>query len=235
MKHRYLAIETSSPRLSIAAGDDQRVLARYEGPLQWRHAESLFGAMRKVLAKLRWPVQSLTGVAVSTGPGSFTGIRIGLAAARALGQTLQIPVVGVNSLEAIAQGCPPGSTGQVIVPLIDALRGKVFSAAYQRDALGRMRCRLLEQHVDAGAWAARVRRIFKTAPLRVAGNGWLLYKGEFQSWRAQVALQKDWYPKASALLELARPLLAKAGADSYKGVLPFYLRQAAVHERQKLH
>src|SRR5437016_4037088 len=98
---RLLAIETSSPRLSLAVGTENKVLKDYQGPLQWRHAESLFAAMKKLLAAVRWPVQTLTGVVVSTGPGSFTGIRIGLAAARALGQGLKIPVAGVSSLETL--------------------------------------------------------------------------------------------------------------------------------------
>jgi len=86
LKDRLLALETSSPRLSLAAGTFEKVLATYEGPMQWRHAESLFEGLEKLLGDLNWPVRSLGGVAVSVGPGSFTGIRIGLAAARTLGQ-----------------------------------------------------------------------------------------------------------------------------------------------------
>ena len=109
MKSRYLAIETSSPRLSLAAADEHRVVATYESALKWRHAESLFDGMQDVLRRARWKVQDLTGVAVCIGPGSFTGIRIGLAAARALGQTLKIPVIGLSSLEIMANGTTPSS------------------------------------------------------------------------------------------------------------------------------
>src|SRR4051812_30166982 len=121
---RILAIETSSPQLSLAVGTASGVLKEYQGPLQWRHAESLFDGMQKLLRQVRWPVQSLTGVAVSIGPGSFTGIRIGLAAARAFGQALGIPVVGVSSLPTIAQGLL--KPGLLVCPLINALRGDVF-------------------------------------------------------------------------------------------------------------
>src|SRR3981081_2321621 len=93
--------------------------------------------MKKLLPQVRWPVQSLTGVLVSTGPGSFTGIRIGLAAARALGQSLKIPVVGVSSLETIAHGCV--RPGVKICPVIDALRGDVFTALYCMDRPGQIK------------------------------------------------------------------------------------------------
>jgi len=143
--NRVLAIETSSARLSLAAGTETGVLKGYQGPLEWRHAETLFDGMKRVLAQVRWPVQTLTGVLVSTGPGSFTGIRIGLAAARALGQALRIPVAGVSSLQILAYDLlKPGGR---VCPVIDALRGEVFTALYEMDAKGRVKtvwkeCRL---------------------------------------------------------------------------------------------
>src|SRR4051812_2016321 len=120
---RILAIETSSPRLSLAVGTETRVLRDYQGPLEWRHAESLFGGMETLLHKVRWNVQDLTGVLVSTGPGSFTGIRIGLAAARALGQAMKIPVAGMSSLQIMAGGLL--KPGLLVCPIINALRGEV--------------------------------------------------------------------------------------------------------------
>src|SRR6188472_2623900 len=119
---RILAIETSSPRLSLAVGTAAGVIKYFEGPLEWRHADSLFDGMKNLLAQVRWPIQSLTGVLVSTGPGSFTGIRIGIAAARALGQGLRIPVVGISSLPAIAANAlRPGNR---VCATLDALRGE---------------------------------------------------------------------------------------------------------------
>src|SRR5262245_4612994 len=124
--NRYLAIETSSPRLSLALGDDHKVLRTYTGAHDWRHAESLFDGIAQLLRRQKWTLQSLTGAAVSVGPGSFTGIRIGLACARALGQGLHVPVVGVSSLEVMAAGAK--SRAEWLVPQIDALRGQIFSA-----------------------------------------------------------------------------------------------------------
>jgi len=223
---RYLAIETSSPRLSLAAGDDRNILATYESALQWRHAETLFEGMQTVLKKALWRVQTLTGVAVCTGPGSFTGIRIGLAAARALGQTLKIPVVGISSLEVMAmkeqqtvQTClPAGRAGQRaawVNPSINALRGDVFTALFEMTKTGTLKRRAPEQRIEKGRWEKQLsRRVPRGANVKILSD------------------EQGHYPEAGVLLALARPRLALAKADSYKAVLPFYLRDAAAVERK---
>ncbi len=208
---RYLAIETSSPRLSLALGDDRQILARYNGTLDWRHADTLFDGMETLLKKKKWPIQSLTGVAVSVGPGSFTGIRIGLAAARALGQGLKIPVVGVSSLETMAAGA--ATKARWLVSQIDALRGQVFTALYERQAAGVRRI-FVEGMEDPAVWIKKVKAHIGREPF----------------W---ISPLQGCYPDASVLLERARPLFATRGPESYKSVLPLYIRQAAAVERKK--
>jgi len=230
MTQRYLAIETSSPRLSVAAGDEFKTLQAYEGPLQWRHADLVFEAMEQVLKKQRWTIPQLTGVAVATGPGSFTGIRIGLAVARTLGQSLRIPVVGINSLQILAAGMNGSEKRRV--PMLDALRGHLFTACYEKKR-DQWIARKKEQHVEARRWAAQLRPLAQEGPLRIAGDAWPIYQAEFRSLPIRRAPVKEWYPKASVLLDLARSEFPHAGPESYLGVLPFYLRQAAVQERQK--
>jgi tRNA threonylcarbamoyl adenosine modification protein YeaZ len=205
---RILAIETSSPRLSLAAGTMEQVIKEYQGPLEWRHAETLFDGMQRLLAQARWPVQSLTGVIVSTGPGSFTGIRIGLAAGRALAQSLRIPIAGVSSLQTLAHGAlRPGTS---VCPVIDALRGEVFTALYAMDAKGNMRTLWKESRLPA----AEVERTLKP-----------LSRGPFR-------LIKEAHPKASVLLKIGAPQLRQAKNSSYEKVVPLYLRSAAAVERR---
>jgi tRNA threonylcarbamoyladenosine biosynthesis protein TsaB len=227
---RYLAIETSSPQLSLAAGDDERILAQYQGPLAWRHADTLFEGLQKLLGKLHWKPQSLTGVAVSVGPGSFTGIRIGLSAARALGQALHIPVVGVPSLQTMALGTGP----QVrwVSPLIDALQGKVFTGLYERKELGALRVIQAETHVPIEVWVERL-KAKKLKDLWITGDAARVYAAALQKlsgWK--IAPPETFYPRASVLLERARPPLRQAKAGSYKNVFPLYLRPPAMLERR---
>ena len=209
MFKRLLAIETSSAQLSLAIGHADGVLIHYRSPLAWRHAEALLKAMRQLLARARWPVQTLEGIVVSTGPGSFTGIRIGLASARALGQSLEIPVVGVSSLETLAAGLIQPS--EIVCPVIDALRGDVFTALFEQSARGlhrvwddeRMPREMLEKKLKSVEQKGRkVRKI------------------------------QDTYPDARALLKVGAPRLVKAGRQSYRTVLPTYLRDAAAQERR---
>jgi tRNA threonylcarbamoyladenosine biosynthesis protein TsaB len=209
-KRRYLAIETSSPRLSLALGDELKTLATYTGPHDWRHAESLFEALEKLLRRAHWPVQTLSGVAVSVGPGSFTGIRIGLAVARSLGQALRIPVVGVSSLEAMAAGSK--SKARWLAPRIDALREQVFTGLFQRTPTGMLRRRIKEVMVSERNWLKRAKQ----------------YAGRDQIW---ISPLEGCYPEAGVLLGLARPRWAKAGPESYQSVLPLYIRKAAAQER----
>jgi tRNA threonylcarbamoyladenosine biosynthesis protein TsaB len=176
----------------------------------WRHAESVFEGIKSLLRRARWPVQSLTGVAVSIGPGSFTGIRIGLAVARALGQAIQIPVAGVSSLEIMAAGSK--TRAKWLAPQIDALRGHVFSGLFQRNGSKVLHRIVAETMIPAHDWEKKVRR----------------RTGRESLW---ISPLKGCYPEARVLLELARLRLAKAGPESYRTVLPLYIRKAAAEER----
>jgi len=211
-RQRYLAIETSSPRLSLALGNEEKILAVYRGPHDWRHAESLFDGMKTLLNRARWPLQSLSGVAVSVGPGSFTGIRIGLAMVRTLGQSLKIPVVGVSSLEVMAAGAK--TKAEWLVPQIDALRGQVFSGLFQRNGSGFLRRIWAETMTPPEAWIKKIKR----------------RSGKQSLW---ISPPKGCYPDAQVLLDLARPRLAAAGPESYQSVLPLYIRRAAAEERRR--
>jgi tRNA threonylcarbamoyladenosine biosynthesis protein TsaB len=208
---RYLAIETSSPRLSLALSDDERLLEVYQGPHDWRHAESLFQGIQKILRRQKWPLHSLTGVAVSIGPGSFTGIRIGLACARALGQALKIPVVGASALEIMAWAAP--QRAQWISPQVDAQRGEIFTALFQRTASRTIRTVVRETLAHASDWKKRVRTLTAKEPV------WFSPLGKS-------------FPDAGDLLKLAMPRLKKAGTTSYKNVFPLYIRRASAEERR---
>jgi tRNA threonylcarbamoyladenosine biosynthesis protein TsaB len=233
IKQRILAIETSSPRLSLAVGTENGVLKEYQGPLEWRHAESLLAGMDRVLRQVRWDVQSLNGVLISTGPGSFTGIRIGLAAARALGQGLQIPVVGVSSLETLA--AESRKPGWFVCSLMNALRGDVFTGLYRCDSPRRMK-RVWKEDRLALPDLMRKLKPFRKHPLLFVGDGAVIYKETLRGaggkcWR--FAAPDEQYPRASRLMEQGRAALARARASSYQNVIPLYLRSAAAVERKQ--
>lgn len=116
-----LAIDTAAPRLQLALFDGERVEVQVEDMAQGQ-AERLFPALGELLDRAGHVYADLTRIAVTTGPGSFTGLRIGLSAARGLGLALDLPVVGVPSLLALSLSAPQGS----VAVMLDARRGESY-------------------------------------------------------------------------------------------------------------
>jgi len=131
---RVLGIETSSRRGSVALAEDDRVVARATHAELNAHAERLGSLLESALAEAGWEKSSLGRVAVGVGPGSFTGLRVGIAFAQGIALGLGLPLSGMGSLRAMAEACPPDVAG-LRVALLDARRGEVFVAAY--DAAGK--------------------------------------------------------------------------------------------------
>jgi tRNA threonylcarbamoyl adenosine modification protein YeaZ len=121
MSSVLLAIDTAAPRLQLALLLDDRAEVLVEDMAQGQ-AERIFPAIDELLARNGVAYKDLTRIAVSTGPGSFTGLRIGLSAARGLGLALSVPVIGVPSLFALslAAQCDP------VVVLLDARRDEAY-------------------------------------------------------------------------------------------------------------
>jgi tRNA threonylcarbamoyladenosine biosynthesis protein TsaB len=129
---RLLAIETSGPRGSIALLEQDKVLVSLEHAQPNAHAEQILPLVQQALASAGIAASSLDRIAVGLGPGSFTGLRVGIALAEGLALGLDIPLVGVASLRAMAAAAPESRAG-VRLPILDAGRGEVFAAAYAAD------------------------------------------------------------------------------------------------------
>lgn len=124
-----LALSTSSPALSIALVDGGQVLARHHALIGRGHAEALMPALADLLGTTR-PQRIL----VDVGPGSYTGIRIGIAAARALGLAWGVDVQGMSALSLVAAQAFAGDPGvQTVLAVIDAGRGQAAGAVVGRD------------------------------------------------------------------------------------------------------
>jgi tRNA threonylcarbamoyladenosine biosynthesis protein TsaB len=132
----FLAIETSTPLGSVAVGDGQQVLAEIVLGVQSRHSEALLPAIDFVLANAQVTKLQLTAVIVGGGPGSFTGLRIAGATAKALSKSLEIPLYAYSGLAALAAGSATGD--KQICALFDARRGEVYSACYRFPEMNRI-------------------------------------------------------------------------------------------------
>ncbi|WP_059105398.1 tRNA (adenosine(37)-N6)-threonylcarbamoyltransferase complex dimerization subunit type 1 TsaB [Shouchella shacheensis] len=126
-----LAIDTSTYVLRVAVANEHQMLGEFMTNVKKNHATRLMPATRQLLADLEMKPQDLDRIVVARGPGSYTGVRIAVTTAKTLAWSLSLPLVGVSTLEAMAQA------GQYfkgnIVPIIDARRDQWYTALYRSD------------------------------------------------------------------------------------------------------
>ena len=123
-----LAIESSGAVASAAVLRDGRILAYEQGPFKVTHSETLMPLVSRTLVKSRIKKEDIDAIAVSAGPGSFTGLRIGSATAKALGMALNKPLIHVPTLHAMAYNFL--GSGNIIVPIMDARRDQVYTGVF---------------------------------------------------------------------------------------------------------
>ena len=125
-----LGIDTATLSCSVALLRDETLLAEMTLKIKKTHSERLMPLLDQMLTESGIEREAIDAVAVAVGPGSFTGLRIGVATARGLAQGLGIPAVPVCTLAALAEGVP--TPGALICPLLDARRSQVYAALYRR-------------------------------------------------------------------------------------------------------
>lgn len=124
-----LAIDTATQVSSVAVASADKLAAELTMQAKLTHSETLMPHIKEVLRMANVRKEQLEGIAVSIGPGSFTGLRIGLAAAKAMAYALDLPIVGVSTLKALAYHYPvPGIR---IVSLLDAQKGNAYCESYE--------------------------------------------------------------------------------------------------------
>ena len=135
-----LAVDTTTNRGSFALARNRRVIEETSGDPGLTHGERLPGVLCTLLARQGMTTADVDRYAVALGPGSFTGLRVGIATVQGLALAHGRPVVGIPVLDILvdvaAQGAGNGSAPDLIVPWVDARRGEVFSALYEPDPRG---------------------------------------------------------------------------------------------------
>jgi tRNA threonylcarbamoyladenosine biosynthesis protein TsaB len=160
--------------------------------------------------------KSIGRIAVGVGPGSFTGLRIGIATAKGLAQGLEIELVSVGTLAALARGAAPTGTGELLLALLDARRAEVFGALY--DAVGDP---IWEPFVAGPSEVAGRIAGLPKPPLAV-GSGALRFRDELQESGAVVLPDAD--PSHRVAAQEVCAIGALAAAPSSKDIAPIYLR-----------
>jgi tRNA threonylcarbamoyladenosine biosynthesis protein TsaB len=226
-----LAIETAGYEVAVAFAGPDGALAHLALHAGRRHVETLHGAIDSLRRLAGIDLRSLSAVAVDVGPGLFTGVRVGVASAKAFATALAVPVVPATSLEVLAlaaggahSSCPPSP---VVVPVVDMRRGEI---AWTDPYSGEMRLGRPSDLVTA----LREGRPEGALPIVLAGDGALRHRQQIAEEAARAGLplappQTELVaPPVLTLSRLALGRLADGGGVDPRSVLPCYLREADV-------
>jgi tRNA threonylcarbamoyladenosine biosynthesis protein TsaB len=215
---KLLAVESATLSGGVALLDGDRLLGEITLNIAITHSERLMSAVDRLLADCGLAPADLDGLAVSVGPGSFTGLRVGLATVKALAMALDVPVAPVPTLDALAARLPFADAP--VCPILDARKGEVYLSLYRwsGDRVAR------EWDYLALAPEAAVARL--EPPVILLGDGveacrpWLDRLGA----GVRVAPAAQRLPSAAAVAGLGLAVLAAGGGVSAEALAPLYLR-----------
>ena len=213
-----LGIETATEQVGVAVGGHEGVIATFEVVRGRRHAEILTPAIEFLLRQADIELAEISVVAVDVGPGLFTGMRVGLAAAKAIAQALRIPMIGISSLDLLAFPCR--HTDRVVVPVIDARKSEVFYSMYRQVPGG------LQQVSEptVGPVEELVADLLaRSQDVLCVGDGALRYRDEIlDGFRCEIG--GDAHPSAAPLVQLAHARALREEWVNPWEVEPIYLR-----------
>jgi len=222
---RVLAFDTSATVTSVAVCDGSRVLAEDDSLSGERHAELLLPRVARCLAQAGLPLSDIDAFAVGIGPGSFTGVRVGVATAKGFGLSLHKPVCGVVSLTALAHAAADAGGSAWLAPLLDAFKGEVFGALYRVTSAG-IALQVEPFHAAPGIALARLLAAAEGQRLTLFGAGFRRYVAEFGPLPAGTHVLDPGLdaPRARHVAHLAAQALAGGEVSELAQLAPLYLR-----------
>jgi len=212
---KILALDTCTRAGSVALLHGDELIAAHVLDVTATHSERLLPAVDRLLADAGWTINSVDLIACAKGPGSFTGLRIGVATAKGLAFAADKPLVGINSLEATALGLAFCETP--ICPMIDARKRQVFAALFQPDGRGGIKRLRDDESVKADQYAA-----FIEGTCLLIGDGAQLFAEQIRQAKPDAVFVPPalCYPRAAGV--------ALLGAEAYKrgesGLVAHYVR-----------
>lgn len=225
---KVLAIDSSSKTATVALVDESGLIGEFSIN-HLRHSVILMPMMDELLKMAEVKKEEITHIAVCEGPGSFTGLRIGAATAKGLAQSLDVPIVGVSSLDALAYNVREFKG--IICSMIDALRGNVYTAFYRGGyEINRLKDVSLEE----------VSEVISTAKgyseeVLFVGDGTIAYKDTLKSELpdAIFASPINNISRASSVGMIALKKISKGELCTYLDFKPYYIRKPAPLENLK--
>jgi len=217
---KVLAIDTSNYVLGVAIVDQEKVIGEVITNLPKNHSVRVMPTIEQLMKECGIKPKELDRIVVAMGPGSYTGVRIGVTIAKTLAWSLQIPLVGVSSLEVLAANGRHFNGS--ISPIFDARRGQVYTGLYRYEEK-RLTCVEEDKIILLADWLEELRK--RETPVLFIGNDLVIHKKQIETDLEQfayVAPYTDWNPRPSELAILG---MEKAPVDVHTFV-PNYIRLA---------
>lgn len=225
-----LGIDSATDAVSVALGEDSRVLAHSEVVSDRQHCEALTPMIDFVCKQADVSFREIGAIAVDVGPGLFTGMRVGVATAKAIAFSLDLPIIGICSLDILASAAP--RTDSVSISVIDARRHEIYWSMYRQ--INNQLTQVLAPRVGpVTELVASVLERFQSA--QFVGNGALRYQSEIidalgtsigtSIQGCEFADARFSRPTASAVVAMAHRLAVEERWQSADQLSPMYLRQ----------
>lgn len=226
---KVLAIDTSTVIATCAVMEDENMLGEYSLNQNMSHSENLVPMIKEVLDSLKLQVKDIDLYGVAVGPGSFTGLRIGIATVKAFAHVYNKPIVGISTLEALAFNL---SFNGLIVPMIDARRNRVYTGIYrwERDRL----INIMEPTV------MNIDNLLEILPkeedIMVNGNAIYMHREYIRDKlgnRVRFAQNIHNNCRALSVAELALRKKHDTGSTNYYNLVPEYIRESQAQRELK--
>jgi tRNA threonylcarbamoyladenosine biosynthesis protein TsaB len=209
---KILALETSGPAGGAALLDGDRVRGEHILNILATHSERVMTAVDRLLHDAGWRPSELEGLALAVGPGSFTGLRIGISTAQGLALALRLPIAPVPTLDALAATLPFAALP--VCPVLDARKGEVYASLYRWDGHG------MRRDWDYLALSPEELTRLLTEPVVVLGDG----AGVIDSPFACPAPPARRLPSPACVAQLGHSVLLAGGGVGPGDLRPIYLR-----------
>jgi len=222
---KVLALETTERIGSVALAEQGNLLAEVRLPSDLRSAQSLAPAIQRTLGQVDWTPQDVELVAVTAGPGSFTGLRIGIATAKVLAYAVGAEVLGVDTHETLARACPADVPR--LATVIDAQRGQVVARNFERNGSGELLPCSDSELVDVEKWLeSLVPGTHVTGPI-------LRRLADRLPENVEPLERELWAPTAAQVAQLAQAQYAAGSRDDLWQLVPVYSRPSAAEEKRR--
>ena len=216
-----LGIETATVQAGCAIGGHEGVLASAHSAKGKRHAENLTPAIAFICQQAQIELSEIGLVAVDIGPGLFTGLRVGVATAKAVAFALRVPMIGVSSLDLLA--FPVRFTPRLIVAAIDARRNELYYALYRQVPGGVQR---ISEPTVGSADDLASELLALSEEVLLVGDGAHRYREAFDGLtKVEIVDQGNSFPSAASLVQLAHARALREDFQQIDSIQPMYLRR----------